>query len=460
MRKGGRKPDTSLTQPLTGNDADVPGGLGKRAPYREGDPAVRGLYELSRTVNFGAKTYKRSKIPGVSKSKRKPDLPEGIVDGRGAIKSMYTDARTRDRRRWEAENPERFEGVHEAAPELKDYSIRQIYDVNGWNTEDADVVHPLQGTLFKDERLVDVPERWEHMEPSKQASVLARAREFGVTPESAHRAIASQLDRAIMRESGDHTSFYEQTGYTDEDIAHHKQALTDAAAETGIPFHILAATTAINSPNMGAITRIKELDESGKPTGALTVKYPNIEAAKAAIDWAASGRSGDEYVKEFKKKGYPHQGYPENFSTSVDLVRKLNEGASMNEAWGGRAGSGTGDKIRAFYNALVAPRAPEGNFLVSDTHTGGGGFAPHIANTPEETKYLSIAGIHAFHDKIFRDVLAERGLSHVSKNQSAQWFQEKSESAQSHHGSRLIEALQQPATPKVVEKNKDQGTLF
>jgi hypothetical protein len=111
------------------------------------------------------------------------------------------------------------------------------------------------------------------------------------------------------------------------------------------------------------------------------------------------------------------------------------------------------DKVKPYHNAWTDPHSPEGNFLVSDTHTGAGGLAPHLANTPNEQKYLAAKGIHAFHDHIARQVINQRGLTSVNRNQSAQWSQEKYEQghdadvknlSRSPHIGHQFDSVQQP----------------
>jgi hypothetical protein len=284
--------------------------------------------------------------------------------------------------------------------------------------------------------MVDVPSRWEDMKPHQQKRVLAAAADYGVTPESMKRSFSAQLQRGLIRDP-DHLSFYEARGQNEAGTDLPRERMERSSRETGAPFHLTAATNAITSPQMSFVTTSKD-----------RTYYPNAESAEAAIGYSRSGMTGKEYI-EGHKGNYPHQGYPSNLGRAIDVATKVEGGMPLREAWtpGGRAGSGAGDKVRAYHNAWIDPKAPEGNFFVSDTHSGGAGMAPHLAGTEHESRYLSIAGIHALHDKIARDVMAEHGLSSVSRTQSLQWNQEKAEAkdqgtSAAMHGAKSVESMQ------------------
>jgi len=244
-----------------------------------------------------------------------------------------------------------------------------------------------------------------------------------------------------VREGGQHASFYSEEGESQSGAMLPRTRLRTSAAQNNVNFHVQAAANAITSPQMRFV-------QTNKQTGA--VNYPNDETATAAINWGKEGLSGEAYVKHpdyyvppedkvpgpkgklVKRKDdprkYPNQGYPENFGRAADVTSAVRGGAKVKDVWKPT----DADKVKPYYNAWVAPHEPEGNFLVSDTHTGAAGFAPHLANTPAETTYLAKKGVHAWHDHIIRQVLHDRGLTSVSRNQSAQWGQEKTE--QGHAG--------------------------
>lgn len=365
---------------------------------------------------------------------------------------------TKRRQQFEAANPERFKTAQEIIPGARNLSNHQLSRAMGWNEEGGSepANHPMQGTLFEHPHMVDSPPRWEDLKPHQQNRILSAAASYGVTPESMKRSFAPQVQRGLIRDP-DHASFYSERGHTEEGHDLPRERLVNSSKETETPFHVNAAANAITSPQMPFI-------QVSKKGG---VAYPNDDTAKAAIGYAKAGMTGDEYKEKFKGK-YPHQGYPSNMGRAIDVTTKVMAGTPLREAWkpGGRPGAGAGDKVRAYHNSWVDPQAPEGNFLVSDTHTGVGGMAPHLAGTKDEAKYLSIAGIHALHDKVARDVMSEHGLGSVSRTQSIQWNQEKSEAkdmgaASGMFGAESVSKMQKATNPNVNQRQAaGQGTLF
>jgi hypothetical protein len=359
---------------------------------------------------------------------------------------------TKRRQQFEAQNPERFKTAQEIIPGARNLSNHQISRAMGWNEEGGSepANHPMQGVLFEHPNMVDAAPRWEDMHPKQQKRVLSAAADYGVTPDSMKRSFTPQLQRGLIRDP-DHLSFYEARGQNAAGTDLPRERMERSSRETGAPFHLTAATNAITSPQMSFVTTSKD-----------RTYYPNAESAEAAIHYSRAGMTGKEYVEGFKGK-YPHQGYPSNLGRAIDVTSKVEGGVPLREAWkpGGRPGAGAGDKVRAYHNAWVDPHAPEGNFLVSDTHTGGAGMAPHLAGTPEESKYLSIAGIHALHDKVARDVMSEHGLGSVSRTQSLQWNQEKAEASDqgtsgSMHGANSVESMR-PVNQNVSTRQQVHG---
>lgn len=364
---------------------------------------------------------------------------------------------TKRRQQFEAANPERFKTAQEIIPGARNLSNHQLSRAQGWNEEGGSepANHPMQGTLFEHPHMVDAPPRWEDLKPHQQARILSAASAYGVTPESMKRSFTPQVQRGLIRDP-DHASFYSERGHTEEGHDLPRERLVQSSKETGTPFHVNAAANAITSPQMPFV----QVSKKG-------VSYPNDNTAKAAINYAKAGVTGEEYRTKFKGK-YPHQGYPSNMGRAIDVTTKVMAGTPLREAWkpGGRPGAGAGDKVRAYHNSWVDPTAPEGNFLVSDTHTGVGGMAPHLAGTKDESKYLSIAGIHALHDHVARQVMSEHGLGSVSRTQSLQWNQEKAEAkdqgaATSMFGAESVSKMQKATNPNVSQRQAaGQETLF
>ena len=353
----------------------------------------------------------------------------------------------------------------------RDMSPRLTYRLMGWTGHDSETNHPRQGVLFQDPNLMENPRHWEDHSQKERDRITRAAAKHGVTYESAYKAYSSQLDRAMVRENGRHRSFYSEEGVTDTGSLSPRSRLLESAKNNDVPFSVQTSANAITSPQNRFVQTV-----GGK------TRYPNDEAANDAIRRAKAGETGDQYLyhpdyyvpPEDKVKNprtgklkrrpddlrrYPQQGYPANAALAIDVTRQVLSGVPLGEAWKPT----DADKVKPFHNAWTAPHSPEGNYHVSDTHSGAAGFAPHIAdNGKAEKQYMGIKGIHSFHDYVARQVLADRGLVSVSRAQSAQWNQEKLE----HGGtSSDVSDLTHKAHPVLGNQFKDhvhpdQGELF
>ncbi|RZU35984.1 hypothetical protein EV284_3467 [Streptomyces sp. BK022] len=318
----------------------------------------------------------------------------------------------------------------------------------------ADVWHG-QHTMNPTRDMMPVNKRWEDHTPAEQARVLRSAAKFGVTPDSAHRALAAQVDRAYAHEGGHHDSFYSPAeDHTRDGSLSPRARLKVSAQENGVPFGVQAAANAITSPQNVFV-------RPDKNTGKAV--YPNDEAASHAIQWAKSGRTGEQYERhpdyyvpaadKVKKivtsksgqkkmelvkrdddpRAYPVNGYPANAKTAIDVTHQVLNGKQLSDAWKPTAG----EKVSAYHNSWVDPHGSS-QFWVSDTHSGGGAFAPHLEDkkgSGSQQAYMGIKGIHAFHDHIARNVMQERGLNSLTNMQSAQWSEEKRRRGDNHDAS-------------------------
>ena len=364
-------------------------------------------------------------------------------------------------------DPDQEFAKHESA--TRKMPTREVYRTMGWGGAD-DSPHPLgQQELpgMEHPDALPTPRRWEEFSPEEQSSVLKAVRGFGVTPESAHQSLASQIDAANSREGGRHYSFYSTEGQSESGANMPRTQVRTTAESKGVRFGVNAMANAMTSPNNRFVMRPKSGERAGQ------VVYPNDEAAAAAIDWAKEGSKGDEYLhhpdyyvppedkvrnaqgKLVKKKGetrkYPVQGYPLNQAKAIDAVSATERGASVSEAWGleardtGRSAYGS-PKTAPFHNSWVDPHGSS-QYWVSDTHSGPAAFAPHLKGKQEE-QYMAIDGIHAFHDHVARNVMRERGLNSLSGTQSQHWSQEKYE--QGH------EADVQEMRPRPASRSRSQ----
>jgi hypothetical protein len=385
-------------------------------------------------------------------------------------------AATTKRESFEAANPERFKTIQDQPG--AGASPRQSYRLMG-NTDKAPNLHgqmeleavKREGKTFVSDTSADVwhgqhtmnptrdmmpvNKRWEDHTPTEQTRVLRSAAKFGVTPDSAHKALASQVDRAYAHEGGHHDSFYSPAeDHTRDGSLSPRARLKTSARENGVPFGVQAAANAITSPQNVFVRPDKE---TGKAV------YPNDEAASHAIQWAKSGKTGDQYQhhpdyyvpredkvektvtsksgkksttlvkKEGDTRAYPVNGYPRNHALAIDVTHQVLNGKQLSNAWKPTAG----EKVSAYHNSWVDPHGSS-QFWVSDTHSGGGAFAPHLTDKKgpgSQQAYMGIKGIHAFHDHVARNVMQERGLNSLTNMQSAQWSEEKRRRGDKHDAS-------------------------
>jgi hypothetical protein len=137
--------------------------------------------------------------------------------------------------------------------------------------------------------------------------------------------------------------------------------------------------------------------------------------------------------KEGDTRAYPANGYPRNHALAVDVTHQVLNGKQLSDAWKPTAG----EKVSAYHNSWVDPHGSS-QFWVSDTHSGGGAFAPHLEDkkgSGSQQAYMGIKGIHAFHDHVARNVMQERGLNSLTNMQSAQWSEEKRRRGDNHDNS-------------------------
>jgi hypothetical protein len=373
---------------------------------------------------------------------------------------------TGKREAYEASNPERFQTIQDKPGAGR--TPKQSYRLMG-NTDKAPNLHGQmelagpegsdvwhgQHTMNPTRDMMPVNKRWEDFEPHEQARVLRSAAKFGVTPDSAHRSLAAQVDRAYAHEGGHHDSFYSPAeDHTRDGSLSPRARLKVSAKNNGVPFGVQAAANAITSPQNIFV-------RPGKDGQHAT--YPNDEAASHAVQWAKSGKTGDEYhyhpdyyvpredkvektvtsrsgkrtktlvKKEGDTRAYPANGYPRNHALAIDVTHQVLNGKQLRDAWKPTAG----EKVGAYHNSWVDPHGSS-QFWVSDTHSGGGAFAPHLeAKKGEESQqaYMGIKGIHAFHDHVARNVMQERGLNSLTNMQSAQWSEEKRRRGDNHDSS-------------------------
>jgi hypothetical protein len=363
-------------------------------------------------------------------------------------------------------------------------STQHMYNLMGYHGGDSGNPHVLgQQELPEMEQrhdAVPTPKRWEEFAPHERMAVLKAASRFGVTPDSARKALGSQLDQANVREGGHHESFYSGEGISESGGNLPRTQLKESAERNGVSFGVQAMANAITSPSNKFVMRPKTGERAGQTV------YPNDDSANGAIQWSQEGKAGWQYEfhpgmrvppedkvpaptaanpnRTLKAEGetrkYIFPGYPSNVSKAIDAVTKVTNGATIEEAWGksekkrlGRTDYGD-PKTAPFHNSWVDPHGSS-QFWVSDTHSGPAAFAPHLTGK-DEGAYMGIEGIHAFHDHIARQAMRERGLQSITGTQSQHWSEEKMRSGSASD----VTEMTPRSRSAQFEQMPGQGSLF
>lgn len=360
-----------------------------------------------------------------------------------------TVANTSRRQAFEQAHPSRFQTIQDkpgaGRTPAQSYHLMGNSDrpTNLWGQQELPgMEHP--GT-------VSTPPRWEDLAPKQHDRILKAAAKWGVTPESAHRSLASQVDSAYEHDKGHHESFYTAEGtfdFEDENSGNlipgtmtPRSLLKSSAKEGGATFHEQAVANAITSPKQKFAAMPKTGVNAGK------VVYPNDVQASHAIREARR----DVPIEDIKAA--PGVGGMHNrVQAAAKVIRDIDAGASVREAWK------PGPKTGPYHNSWVDPEGPS-QFWVSDTHSGGAAFAPHLSK-PEQDEYMGIAGIHSLHDYIARNVMKERGLNSLSNMQSAQWNEEKRQKKTNYGDKHLVSGNAKSAATKKSETLPGQQEMF
>lgn len=295
--------------------------------------------------------------------------------------------------------------------------------------------------------------RWHHLSNTEKMGVEAHAARFGITRDSAKAAFAANLDQAYSNAHNAGTTPHARDFYVDQSPHMPAGHIVQAAKDSGQSVSAVATGVSQTSPQT----------EWG-PTAE--GHYPNIRAARHAAIADPSA--------PLTKKGIGHPTVADDSTKKIgtftgNVVKAA--GAIRQHAAGVLAGDLRGaptarnalgsklfggkqqQKTTAFRNALVDPEGPEAS-LVSDVHTGGRGFAPHLSPT-QAGEYLKHPGIHQWHDHIAREVMRERGLQSINNTQAAQWGQAQLDSGQV----KPEQAYSKPPRLHPAD-HPDQGTLF
>jgi hypothetical protein len=268
------------------------------------------------------------------------------------------------------------------------------------------------------------------------------------------RSFGAQLDQAYLRADMRTPQGQSRVLPAGQDFYSHgepKQVMRASAEKLGIPFGVHAAMNAITSPQ----TKFKE--NLADPT--LQARYPNNEAAEHVVrHMQEGGKAWDvhamaNYEDPITGQTKRHSGYPANFVKAGLAYEQFKEGKPLKE-WRNTPSKSVpegspmfGPKTSAYHNSWLTSTP---DFLVSDVHTGGGGFLPHLGTEKplildketgepkvnstgsgyltgksEQEVAIETSGFHTMADYAARQALAKRGLGSLRQAQAAQWGEQR-----------------------------------
>ena len=337
-------------------------------------------------------------------------------------------------------------------------STAQIYDnlrrTNRFAEQSGPTHYDVQLPGMVDPNAAPRPPKWEELAPNTQAHVSAALARHGTTLEQMTHDFGAQHDQAVQRMMGQpgHTRPYASDFYSSGEP---REVIRRSAAELGIPQTVHAQLNAFTSPNTKFSANLK----SGETV------YPNDVAAKHAFIHAREGGDPESLVKrgshrELRRTGLAEpddprrvQGYPTNLEKAAQAAAQHLAGIRPAD-WRTGAGAGAmGTNTR--FNEKTRKEEPVGRspwqnapktgpyantwsdshpqFLVSDVHTGGGGFLPHESSfkgvtgkkSEQEASIESIPYFHTAADYAARQAMQQRGLSSVRETQAGQWGEQQ-----------------------------------
>ncbi len=382
----------------------------------------------------------------------------------------------------------------------------QIYD----DYRRSGIIKPQTGVRHYDTQLPGMadphaaprPPKWEELPEAARAHTLRRLGTEGMSIDQMTSDFGAQVDQGVMRQlaRGADTP-YASTFYNKGSAQRNR--LESSAAQEGLPVAVHAQMNAFTSPN----TKFEQRDSQTRE-----MTYPNDEAAVHAIrlsrmgvDPAAIKSHGE--LREMRKTGVrpeddPRrvQGYPKNMEKAQQATHQFDQGIAPADWKTGEDAGPMGDATRP--NKKTDKPEPLGGspwrnspktgpyanswsdthpqFLVSDVHTGGGGFIPHEGSSKalkggeydsglqkrekssREDLIASIPFFHSASDYSARQAMGQRGMSSVRETQATQWGEEQIQ--RSEGGARGLpsetEAYSGVRHTKRGTPNPGQGTLF
>lgn len=254
--------------------------------------------------------------------------------------------------------------------------------------------------------------------------------------------IGSHLDQAVTTaatygHARGHSEDFYSTGAP-------RQVLDRSAHELGISPTIHAQMNAMTSPQ----AKFSQLDRN---TGE--IRYPNNEAAVHAVSHVQRNKTHKGITNNLEQTGTGSgavQGYMTNIvkaAKSFDQHERGVKPADWTTNREGNAGPFENSPKTGPYANSWSDSHPQ--FTVSDLHTGGGGFLPHLGSeksaqvddmgkpkmddlgnvrrdkSEREAAIASIPHFHTMADHAMRGAMAQRNMPSVRDAQALQWGQEQ-----------------------------------
>ncbi len=347
-------------------------------------------------------------------------------------------------------------------------SAGQIYD----DYKRSGIIQPQTGVRHYDVQLPGMadphaaprPPKWEELPEAARAHTLRRLGTEGMSIDQMTSDFGAQVDQGVMRSLARGADKpYASTFYNKGSAQRNR--LEASAAQEGLPVAVHAQMNAFTSPN----TKFEQRDSQTRE-----MTYPNDEAAvhsirlsRMGVDPAAIRSHGE--LREMRQTGVrpesdPRrvQGYPINMEKAMQATHQFDQGIEPADWKTGKDAGPMGENTRPGKNDVPealggspwrnSPKTgPYANswsdthpqFLVSDVHTGGGGFIPHAGSSKalkggeydsglqkreksgREDLIASIPFFHSAADYAARQAMGQRGLSSVRETQATQWGEEQ-----------------------------------
>lgn len=346
------------------------------------------------------------------------------------------------RKKWEASETgqARTTGI---TPETHGMTAGQYHFERNYN-------NPTIGPRHYDEQLPGMadpdaaprPPRWHELSEAQQGAATAGARAHGTSLDKMTSDMGAQLDQAVTRAA----TFGHARGHAEDfySTGRPREVIDQSAKDLGIPKTIHAQMNAMTSPN----TKF-----SAHRGGTGEVYYPNDEAAQHAVRHVQQTGSDKLVTNNLEHTGTGRgkaQGYTTNVRKAASSFHQHQQGVRPGD-WitskDGTAGPFDSSPKTGPYANSWNDSHPQ--FTVSDVHTGGGGFLPHLSSSkpiskdkagkvkyddsgrPERDKsareqaVASIPHFHTMADHAMRGAMGQRNMPSVRDAQALQWGEEQ-----------------------------------